>query len=212
MPRSAIAFSSAVALCAFSSLLVAQTETIIDGRDKGLTQHAGASSWGAGVNRDTTLEAVFTIGDPNLKPGSHVDYELVITNTGTKAIAIPRTLDWKAVDTGSFEQRYVNGSVILKLRTKEMETFIPSNLSLYSTDQKPSTTLVLAPGDSIRLLGTTVLPAWTFRPKGTGNPMLLGHFCVTAVSESVTAARRGTFENLLWCVNADQKYEVDLPD
>jgi hypothetical protein len=215
MKRSVVVLSAAFFLCVFSALLLAQTETVIDARDKERIQpaHAQSSGWSAGVNRDTTLEAVFTIADPNLKPGSHVDYELAITNTGTKATAIPRTLDWKDVDTDSLDQRYVKGSVNLELRAKDATTFIPPTLILYSTDQKPSTALVLAPGDSIRLLGTTILPATAFSPKGGGTATLLGHFCVSAVSVSVTptgSRPRGisTSESGMWCANADQKYEV----
>jgi hypothetical protein len=120
----------------------------------------------------------------------------------------------KAIDFfRRFEQRFEKGSVNLQLTTKDVMTFVTPTLVLYSTAEKPSSALVLQPGDSLRLRGTTLLPATAFGAEWIGSVTLLGHFCVSTVSVSSgeTGSHHkigGTSEGNMWCVNADQKYEV----
>jgi hypothetical protein len=113
------------------------------------------------------------------------------------------------------ERRRISRSLNRRLRTKDVVTYLTPTVILYSTNEKPSTALVLRPGDSIRLLGTSILPATGFGPEWVGNAMLQGHLCLASVSVRAApagGARKGTqmTNNALWCVNADQKYEVTL--
>jgi hypothetical protein len=202
MYRSVLVLSAAIVLCGFSSLLRAQTETVIDARDRDPVT-TGTASWTASLNPDTTLKAALAVADPNLRAGSRVDYDLVITNTGRKAVAIPRTLDWKEIGSNSSGRRYVRGTVEFQLSAENMTTIIPILLNVYSVDEKPATALVLRPGDTIRFLGNIVLPKMAFGPKWRGDAMLVAHFCESSVSMTRFA------EESLWCVSSGEKFEVN---
>lgn len=205
-------------LVATAERLAAQTETVIDGRNAAAAQfpHDQGAGWAAGVNPDTTLEAHFTIDNPPLKSGQPFNYELLITNTGEKTITLPRSLDWKIVETEDLEQDYVKASVTLELRSKGAFTYITPTLDLYSAPGKPDTLLVLHPGDSLRILGTSTLPMRS-GPEWAGPKTLIGHLCMRSVSETfrqtpVGRRSNGARHEIPWCANADEKYEVsDAP-
>jgi hypothetical protein len=194
--------------------LRAQTETVINARDSPHVQRADeqGGGWCAGVNPDTNLEAQFTIDNTDPKPGSAMNYELLVTNKGEKAIALPRALDWKEVDSGSLEQRYLVARVTLELRAEGGAHTYIAPLALYSTAEKPGTALVLRPGDSLRLLGSAILPATALQ--GAGRANLLGHLCVSDMTKTFEQSRiglrvRGDLGQMLWCANAAEKYEVN---
>ena len=87
--------------------LPAQTETVINARDltEAQTRDDQAAGWTSAVNPDTTLEARFTIDNPNPKPGSAVNYELLVMNKGERAVTLPRALNREEVNNGSLDQR-----------------------------------------------------------------------------------------------------------
>jgi|HubBroStandDraft_2_1064218.scaffolds.fasta_scaffold22288_2 hypothetical protein len=208
---------SFASLVADARKLSAQTETVINTRGLRESQppHDQGAGWCAGVNPDTKLEARFTIDDPSPRAGSPVNYELLITNKGENAITLPRALNWKVVvDSDSLEQRYVMASVTLELRTQNAQTYITPTLNLYATADKTDTLLSFHPGDSLRILGTSVLPATPFGSQSGGRTTLLGHLCVSAISRNFTQSPTGRKANggrqqMLWCTNADEKYEVN---
>jgi len=214
-----IAFSGlflAVLLLLSVGRLPAQIETAISARNltEAQTRDDQAAGWTVGVNPDTTLETRFTIDNPTPKPGSKVNYELLILNKGGQAITLPRALNWEEVNNGSEDQRYIKASVTLELRTDKAFTYITPTLNLYSTQEKPGTTLILKPGDSLRLLGTTILPVTAFSPQLAGRAKLIGHLCVRDVSKAFTESRPGrrvssNRQQILWCANADEKYGVN---
>lgn len=215
MAWSGIVFSSALFLCGFSSPLPAQTQTTINARGEARTApiHAQGGGWSASVDRNT-MQAVFTVNQQDLAAGRSVDYELLVTNTGSNAVKIPRTLEWKDVDSGGSDQRYTEGKVVFELSTKDRFTPMSPTLNLYSVGEKPSTQLDLEPGDSIRILGTMSLPAMAFNPNWIGQATLTAHFCVSSIEFALSeGAHKKTEKNqMLWCVSADPKYEVNLPE
>lgn len=194
--------------------LSAQTETVINDRDAPGPPHDVGAGWSAGVNPETTLIAHFILDDPAPKPGSAVNYDLRITNMGEKAVVLPRALDWKVVEDGSADQQYVRASVTLELSTDKAITFITPTMNLYLVAGKPDTSLTLRPGDSVRLLGTATMPLTAFGPNLEGPAEFTGHLCVHQVSKSFTHSSSGhkfssSRQQMLWCVNADEKYEVN---
>ena len=194
--------------------LSAQTETVINDRGAPQMPHDVGAGWSAGLNPDTTLVAHFTVAGPTPKPGSAVNYELLITNMGEKAVALPRALDWKVVENGSADQQYVRARVTLELSTGETSTFITPTMTLYLVAGKPDTSLTLRPGDSLRLLGTATMPLTAFSPNLEGPADLTGHLCVHQVSKSFTQSSTGhkisnSRQQMLWCVNAGEKYQVN---
>jgi len=204
-----------ISLMAAAEKLAAQTETVIDGHNSAEAQslHNQEAGWCAGVNPDTTLETHFTIDDPHPQPGHPFNYELLITNTGEKTITLPRALDWKVVDTNGLEQQYVKAGVSLELRTEKVVTYITPTLVLYSVPGKPETMLTLRPGDSLRILGTSVLPTG-LGPEWAGQKTLIGHLCLHSVSQTfrqTPIGRRegGSRQQMLWCANAVEQYQVN---
>ena len=193
------------------------TETVINARGARESQspHDREVFWSKAVNPDTTLEARFTIDDPSLRAGEPVNYELLITNTGERATIFPRALNWKdVVDSGSPELQYVvKASVTLELRNQNAHTYITPTVNLYATAEKTDTLLILRPGDSLRILGRSVLLAAPVGSPSTGPTMLLGHLCVTAVPTKSPTGREVnyTWGQASWCTNADEKYEVNYP-
>lgn len=74
--------------------------------------------------------------------------------------------------------------------------------------------LTVSPGDSLRLLGTTILPVTAFSPELAGPGNLVGHLCVREVSRTFIESRSGrrvysNRQQILWCANAAEKYEVN---
>jgi hypothetical protein len=205
-----------VLLFAFSPLLPGQTKTVINarGEERAAPWHAQGAGWSVGVDRDV-LQALINIEDQKLTAGSVVDYELTVTNTGSEAVNVPRSLEWKDVDSGSSEQRYTEAKVVFELGTKESFTNLTPTLNFYSVKEKPSTQLVLYPGDSIRILGTLSVQAREFSPKWTGKATLTAHLCVSSIhltSVPGPGKRNEIAKQMLWCVTADPKYEVSLPE
>jgi len=124
---------------------------------------------------------VFTIDNPaNLKRDHRFDYELVITNRGNKALVIPQCLNWEDVDTGSRDQRFVWASVGIKVRTKDdLEGELNGGLTLYGAEDRPSSELVLKPGESVRILASVTLPiSMSINHKPIGEAKLVGVFHV----------------------------------
>jgi hypothetical protein len=211
MTRPTAAFSTTVLLLAFSALLDAQTQTIINGRgeQRPAPYHASGGGWSATVDHDTA-RAALTLAERDLKPRGTADYDVVVTNTGSKSVTVPRTLDWGEIDSGASGQEYLIGQVVFELSTKDAFTPITPALNLYSVDGKPSSRLVLEPGDSVRILGTLRLPANGFSPKWRGTAALTAHFCISSVRISSGEGSRHASQNktMLWCVSADPTYEV----
>ena len=77
------------------------------------------------------------------------------------------------------------------------------NLNVFALDEKPATSLVLSPGDSIRFRGKVVLPKQAFGSNWRGDAKLIAHFCESSVWMAQHA------EESLWCVSSDEKYEVN---
>jgi len=130
---------------------------------------------------DTALRAVFTIDNPtNLKRGNRFDYELVITNQGNKTLVIPQCLNWEDVESGSRDQRYIWATVGVKVSAKgDLESELDGGLTLYGTEERPSSELVLKSGESVRILGSEILPiSMSINGKIIGEAKLAGVFYV----------------------------------
>jgi hypothetical protein len=220
------AFVAVILLCSSSSLLRAQTESVIDARGKEPSQPTCCyfvDFSGFGSHPNETLTAVFTIDDPaNVTATSRMDYQMVITNTGKKSVVIPRSLDWKDVDTASSELRFLRASLLFQLRAKDGSDIWLSKggVTLYSSDDRPSTRLVLGPGDSVRILGSTTLAGTTVAGSKSGKAMLSAQFCVGSVvwtrptptkdASKESGTLPGWKGQSLGCASVESNYEVNL--
>ena len=104
---------------------------------------------------------MLTIPDlSQLIPGKTFDFELLITNRGKKPVVIPQSLDWQDVDSGGPDWRYLEADVALQVTPDggRQRGYIDLGLRFYGSDERPSTELVLAPGDGVRILGSCQLP------------------------------------------------------
>lgn len=170
------------------SAVSALTQTTTDINARGVTatepsvRILGGSGTGPGDQK--SLEAVLTVHDPSqLIPGKTFDFELLITNRSHKAIVVPQSLNWEDVDTGGADWRYRSAIVGLQVEPdgSRQRASIGLKLELYSSDDRPSTELVLKPGDAIRILGSARLPvAMSINGKPILQGKLAGSFTVTS--------------------------------
>ena len=155
----------AAIICLLTTLSLAQN--VIDTRDtayREISGHLARSGGSAGDHK--YLKGVFTISDAaNLTPGSRFDYELVVTNNQSVPIAIPQALDWKEIDQGRPSQNFVRATLSVHMGCLEHE---PIGLNdelggldyvvLYGSDERPETEIMLGPGESVRILGSGLMP------------------------------------------------------
>jgi hypothetical protein len=197
----------------------AQTVTHIDTRAKPWTGPTGrvleSSCRLDGDN--ATLKAVFRIDDPSsLNAGDRFDYELVITNQGRNPVVIPRALNWYDVQTGNGEPNSW-ASVDIRVDAGDgLEASLPNGLKLYGTKDKDWSEVTLAPGDSVRILGSVTLPlSMGINQKRVGKATLIGAFHLgtmwvhrTPTVEDPDAYR--TESRWLFSAFASERYPTDL--
>jgi hypothetical protein len=207
-------------LLVFASLsMFAQTVTDIDTRSKlwtGPTGRVLGSSSRLDEDSDT-LKAVFVIDDPSsLQAGNRFDYELLITNQGKNPVVIPRALSWEDAQTGDGE---LNSWASVDIRVDAgdgLEASLPNGLKLYGTEDKPWSEVALAPGDSVRILGSITLPlSMGINQTRVGRATLkgafhLGKMCIhrTPTVEDPDAYRTESW--WLFSAVASERYPVDL--
>jgi hypothetical protein len=207
-------------LLVFGGLSVlAQTVTDIDTRGK-----PGAGPMGRVLasscrldSDNAALKAVFVIDDPStLKAGDRFDYELVLTNQGTNPVVIPEALNWEDVQAGDSES-YLWASVDIRVDPGDgLEASLPNGLKLYGTKDKHWSEVALAPGDSVRILGSVTLPiSMNINTKRVGKATLKGGFHLgtmwvhrTPTVEDPDAYR--TESRWLFSAVARERYPVDL--
>jgi hypothetical protein len=118
---------------------------------------------GRGVDTDA-LRVGFSLVNGSVLPiGQTYDYEVTITNKSTKEVLLPRCIEWSdIVDGHPKELRYKTLEVVLIFNSpKTGSAYMGSNLLLYGRSAKPSTMVLLQPGDTLRLRGRVKLnPPW----------------------------------------------------
>jgi hypothetical protein len=104
-----------------------------------------------------SIQVTFSLIDsPSLEIGSRLGYEIELVNKRSTDLAIPQSLDWADVDSGEHLQQYETANVNFDLKFRDgARTAIEGNIAFYGKKSKPSTMLVLHPGDSVRILGNT---------------------------------------------------------
>jgi hypothetical protein len=151
-------------LCAVSSLLLAQTVTEVNtvGVDRNspavrIVGGTGASASALGSNPlQITLSAY---GPSAFRTGDRLDYEVLITNVSSENVVLPQSLSWAEVaEPGAKRQKYVEASLSITLTTDEGGSgSFPVDVTLYGTPSRPSTLVVLKPGDSMRIQARSTL-------------------------------------------------------
>ena len=197
----------------------AQTLADIDTRTKPATGPSGhlVGSSGHLEEDSATLKAVFVVDDPNtLTAGKRFDYELVITNPSNVSVAIPRTLNWEDVEAGDGDL-YSWASVDIRVDTGNgLEASLPFALTLYGTREKAWSESILAPGASIRILGSDVLPvSMNINAKPVGKATLKGMFHLGTLLVHHAPSREipdGYSTERRWAFTAvaGERYPIDL--
>ncbi len=153
-------FRFAATICLFTTLSVAQN--VIDTRGKSHTEIPGYQARVAFVGNpreQKILSGVVTItGSTNLTPGSPFDYELLVTNDSNVPVVIPQTFDWKEIDTGQASQTFVRATMLVQGECLKYTSDVLDQFVLYGSHEKPETEVTLKIGDSVRILGTGLVP------------------------------------------------------
>ena len=153
-------FRFAAIICLLSTISFAQN--VIDTRGKAyrdISGHLAQGNFTRAVPGLKALGGVFTITDQtNLTSGSHFDYELVVTNDSDAAVGVPQTLDWKEVDNGHASQNFVRATLWLTMECLNNYSNELDHIVLYGSEERPGTETMLNPGDSVRILGSGLMP------------------------------------------------------
>jgi hypothetical protein len=166
---------------------------------------------GFGSHPNESLKATFTFDSAKVMPADPIDFEMVITNTGKESLVIPRSLDWRDIDTGTPELHFVRATLLFEVRSEDGSFISTSNrfVYLYSSDDRPSTQLVLDPGHAMRILGSTVLPDPRRAGPKVGKIMVTAQFCLYSLVWS-RGPEPGSSGRASRCASIDQKYELNF--
>ena len=214
----------AAIICLLTTLSLAQN--VIDTRDKAYREISGHPAGGGGSGGDHKyLKGVFTIPDAaNLTPGSRFDYELVVTNNQNVPIAIPRTPDWKEIDQGRPSQNFVRATLSVHMECLEDEPLRLNNelggldyVVLYGSDERQGTEIMLRPGESVRILGSGLMPLhgnMICQSKGTAT--FFANFQVSAVAlqrkpEPLRPDAYWLDDRLMVVANGHKEYSITYP-
>ncbi len=166
---------------------------------------------------DTTLSAVFVVDDPSgLRAGTRFEFELAVTNRGDSPVVIPRALNWEDVQAGDGEP-YSWAWVDLRVDAGDgLESSLPYALKLYGTADKSWSEDVLAPGETVRILGSEMLPtSMNINGKQVGKAILKGmlHLGTTRLYHTPTAEHPDAYRTEShWAFEAaaSEGYAIDL--
>ena len=213
-------FRIVVTVSLFAAIACAQNVTVINTRDKSRVEPAGHSVGGSGTggSDSSDLKARFTVENQDqLAPGQRFDYELLITNNKRVPVVIPQSLDWSDVDMGGSSQKYLGASIAISVCcVGKQDGQLTDNIQLYGSDERPSTELTLMPGDSVRILGSAVLPLrYTINDHPIFKGTLKGHVSLTEAFFHRTPTPQHpdayrTEGRTLMSVTATEEYPIDL--
>lgn len=150
----------AATICLLATLCSAQN--VIDTRDKSQSEipgHQARVAFVGNARDQKILSGVATItGSTNLTPGSHFDYELLVTNDSNASVIIPQSFHWKEIDNGQASLSFVRATLLLQLQCLKYAADELDHVVLYGSHERPETEIVLHIGDSVRILGSGLMP------------------------------------------------------
>lgn len=153
-------FRLAAIVCLLTTLSVAQD--VIDTRGKSDSEIPGYQArveFSGNPREQKILSGIVTItGSTNLTPGSHFDYELLVTNDSNASVVIPQTLDWKEIDDRQTRQSFVRATLLVQVECLKYTSDVLDHVVLYGSHEKPETEVTLKIGDSVRILGSGLVP------------------------------------------------------
>ncbi len=153
-------FRLAAIICLLTTLSVAQN--VIDARGKSYTEIARYQArveFSGNPREQKILSGIVTItGSTNLTPGSPFDYELLVTNDSNASVVIPQSFDWKEIDDGQARQSFVRATLLVQAECLKYTDDVLDHVVLYGSPEKPETEVTLKIGDSVRILGSGLVP------------------------------------------------------
>lgn len=153
-------FRLAAILCLLPTLSFAQN--VIDTRGKSYSEiygHLGRYEQTGNPRHQKILSGILTITDPrNLVAGSRFDYELRITNDSNASVVIPKIIDWYGIDDGHASQTFWRANLLMQMECLQYSSGKLDLIALYGSDQRPETEVILKPGESVRILGSGLMP------------------------------------------------------
>jgi hypothetical protein len=150
-------------ICLLASLSSAQNVIgVIDTRGKSYSEISGYQSrvTPTGNPREQKIiSGVVTItGSTSLTPGSPFDYELLVTNDSNAPVVIPQSFDWKEIDNGQTRQHFVRANLLVQLECLKYTMDKLDLVVFYGSDERPETEVTLRVGESVRILGSGLVP------------------------------------------------------
>jgi hypothetical protein len=182
-----------------------------------LLRYGGSSADPRDPRREKILSGILTITDPgNLVAGSRFDYELVVTNDSNESMVIPQTLDWSEIDDGHTSQTFVRAILSVQMECSQILGEL-NHFALYGSDKRPETEVTLKPGESVRILGSSLMPLPPTEACQSEDTATFGAdfevYATTLKREPVPAMPEGYAidERKLIVANAKKKYPITNP-
>jgi len=159
------------------------------------------------------VDIVFTLADTSkIQYGKKFNYALTVTNISDHSIWLPSTVAWTHVeDRQKKEQTYYVCRILFHLRAPTSFTLMSAGLSLYGSTERPDTVVNLKPGNSVRILGSTMMApqGWTSPlPKGTVNLAIEAQYEVGSVL--LHMGKEGYLNDETQVINEKSKNIVEL--
>jgi len=156
-------FRFAAILCLLPNLSFAQNVIdVIDTRGKSYSEiygHLGRYEPTGNPRHQKIISGMLTIKDPrNLVAGSRFDYELLVTNDSNASVVIPKMLDWNEIDDGHARQTFWRANLLIQVECLQYSSGKLDLLAFNGSDQRPETEVMLKPGESVRILGSGLMP------------------------------------------------------
>jgi hypothetical protein len=83
---------------------------------------------------------------------------LLVTNDSNASVVIPKTLDWNGIDDGHASQTFWRANLLMQMKCLQYSSGELDHLAFYGSEQRPETEVMLKPGESVRILGSGLMP------------------------------------------------------
>jgi hypothetical protein len=204
----------------FVSQAFAQVATI-DTRNQSQTRPSisiGEGRYRSGGDQ-AKLQLSLSLPDPlHLSLGKPFDYELLVTNRSDEPVRLPRALTWSDMaDAVRRDLRYQDSQISFEVFVNDGNLgFLHQGFTLYASESKPATLITLSPGESVRILGTTLFnPQWKRALKQSTGMRLMAFLTVSATLLRPSDEHPGSYRSegqQVWNLESDGNLAIEIQD
>ena len=202
----------------FVSQAFAQVATI-DTRDQKQTRPSISLGEGTyrGGGEQGKLELTLSLSDPlHLVVGKPLITSCYVTNRSDEPVRLPRALTWSDVDDAArHDLRYQDAHISFEVFVDDGNLgFLDQAFTLYGSDSKPATPITILPGESVRILGTTLFdPRWERALTQGAGMRLMAFLTVSTTALRPSDEHPGSYRvegDQVWNLETDGNLAIDI--